>query len=153
MDFEANSDVKMMQLNQDNGFLLAENYTQEITILHNPNNFGGNLLCPTNKVGCLVGTGPTAIPVIVDHQAAIYPIQVPASFEELLQNLLFYSGITTILFGPQSALVVGVKTITSTIQSKKIMFKTCVAADAKFQTKFSYDGDQNPTLAGGVSKI
>ena len=29
-----------------------------------------------NKVGCLVRTGPTSIPVIVDHQTTLLPIQV-----------------------------------------------------------------------------
>ena len=64
----------MTRLNQDYGFLLAVNYMKEITILHNPNNFGRNLLLPTNKVGCLVGMGPIAILAIVDHQAVIHPI-------------------------------------------------------------------------------
>jgi hypothetical protein len=76
MDFEANSNLKMMQLNQAYGFLFTATYMKEIIILHNPNSFGGNLLHPTNKVGCLVKMGPTAIPVIVDHRAAIHPIQV-----------------------------------------------------------------------------
>jgi hypothetical protein len=67
MDFKAISDVKMTQLNQANGFLLEANYTWEITILHNPNNFGRNLLRPTNNVGCLVGMGPTAVPVRGGH--------------------------------------------------------------------------------------
>jgi hypothetical protein len=46
-----------------------------IKILHNLNNLGGTLLCPMNKVGCLIGTDPTAIPIIVDHQASLCSIQ------------------------------------------------------------------------------
>jgi hypothetical protein len=75
MDFKANLDIKMTRLNQPYGFLLMANSTREITILHNLHNFGGALFRPTNKVGCLVGTGPTSVPVIVDHQAALRSIQ------------------------------------------------------------------------------
>ena len=76
MDFEANPGIKMMRLNQPYGLLLVVNSAREITILHNPHNFGRSLLCPTNKVACLVGTDPTSIPVIVDHQTALLSIQV-----------------------------------------------------------------------------
>jgi hypothetical protein len=63
-------------------------------------------------------------------------VKVPAIFEELLQTLLFYLGITTILFGPPSVLVVGVKAIASALQTKKIIFKICIAADGEFPMKF-----------------
>ncbi len=36
MDFEANTDVKMAQLNQAYNFLLMANSTRDVTILHNP---------------------------------------------------------------------------------------------------------------------
>jgi len=49
--------------------------TRGITVLHNPHNFGGTLLRPTNNVGCLFGTGPVSIPIIVDHGAALHSIQ------------------------------------------------------------------------------
>jgi hypothetical protein len=75
MDFEANSNKKMRQLNQPFNVILVSSSTKEITILHNPHNFGGTLLRPMNKVGCLVGTGPVSIPVIVDHGAALLSIQ------------------------------------------------------------------------------
>jgi hypothetical protein len=65
----------------------------------------------------------------------IQEVKVPATFEELLQTPLFYSGITNILFGPQSALVYGVTTIVSTIPIKKIIFKARIAANAEFPTK------------------
>ncbi len=52
------------------------NSTREVTILHNPYNFVRTLLCPTDKVGCLVGKGPSVFPVIVNHQAALCSIQV-----------------------------------------------------------------------------
>ncbi len=45
---------------------------KEILSIHNPTNFDGSLLRPTNKVGCLVGIGFKAIPVIFEHQAALF---------------------------------------------------------------------------------
>jgi hypothetical protein len=76
MDFKASQDKKMTTLNQSHGFLLAANLRKEILPLHNPTNFGGTLLRPTDKVGCLVGIGSKAIPVIVEHQAALLSLQV-----------------------------------------------------------------------------
>ena len=75
IDFEANSNEKLTQLNQPFNIILLENSTRGIAVLHNPHNFGGTLLRPTNKVGCLVGTDPVSIPVIVDHGAALLSIQ------------------------------------------------------------------------------
>ena len=75
MDFEANSNGKMMQLIQPFNVILVANSTRGITVLHNPHNSGGTLLRPTNKVGCLVGTGPVSIPFIVNHGAALLSIQ------------------------------------------------------------------------------
>jgi hypothetical protein len=76
MDFNANPELKKVQLNQAYNFLLMANSTREVTILHNPYNFSGTLLCPMDKVGCLVGKGPSAFPAIVNHQAALCSIQV-----------------------------------------------------------------------------
>jgi hypothetical protein len=76
MDFNANPELKMAQLNQACNFLLMANSTREVTILHNPYNFGGPLLHPTDKVGCLIGKGPSAFLVIVNHQAAHCSIKV-----------------------------------------------------------------------------
>ena len=78
MDLEANSDVKMTRLNQAYNFLLMANSTRGVTILHDPHNFGGTLFCPTDKVGCLVGKGPSGLSVIVNHQAALRFILVTA---------------------------------------------------------------------------
>ena len=75
MDFETNSNEKMTQLNQPFNVILVATSTRAITVLHNPHNFGGTLLRPTNKVGCLIGTGPVSIPIIVDHGAALHSIQ------------------------------------------------------------------------------
>jgi hypothetical protein len=75
IDFEASLEVKMTRLDQPYGFLLAANEKKEVSILHHPHNFGGTLLRPTNKVGCLIGFGPSAIPVIVDHIAALRSTQ------------------------------------------------------------------------------
>jgi hypothetical protein len=82
MDFEANLNIKMMRLNQPLCFLLMANNSKEVTIIHHPNNFGGTtLLHPTDKVGCLVGTGPNATPVVHNHQSALQSVQaiVPPS--------------------------------------------------------------------------
>jgi hypothetical protein len=78
MDFNANPKLKMVQLNQAYNFLLMANSTREVTILHNPYNFGGTLLCPTDKIGCLIGKEPSAFPIILNHQAALllYPSKV-----------------------------------------------------------------------------
>jgi hypothetical protein len=62
MDFKASLEVKMRMLDQPYGFLLAANKKKGVSILHHPHNFGGTLLCPTNKVGCLVGIGPPPSP-------------------------------------------------------------------------------------------
>jgi hypothetical protein len=45
----------------------------------------------------------------------IQEIKAPGTFEELLQALQFYLGITTISFGPCSALIIGTKSITAAI--------------------------------------
>jgi hypothetical protein len=75
MDFKASQDTKMTTLNQSHAFLLTANLRKEILFLPNPTNFGGTLLRPTDKVGCLVGIGSKAIPTIVKHQAALLSIQ------------------------------------------------------------------------------
>ncbi len=72
------------------------------------------------------------------NASQIQEIKALGTFEELLQALQFYMGITTILFGPCSALVIGTKSITTAIQSKKKVFKTCIATNGKFPTKFLY---------------
>jgi hypothetical protein len=68
----------------------------------------------------------------------IQEVKVPKSFEELHQVLLFYSGITTILFGTRSALTEGIKLFTSAILTKKIIFKCRIAADGDLPTKIPY---------------
>ncbi len=52
------------------------NDSKEVTIIHQPHNFGGTLLHPTDKVGCLVGMGPNATPVVLNHCSALQSIQV-----------------------------------------------------------------------------
>ena len=66
----------MTALNEPNGFLLAANNKKEIVLLHNPKNFGGTLLCPTNKIVCLLGIGHNATPIIIDATRALQPLQV-----------------------------------------------------------------------------
>jgi hypothetical protein len=76
MNFESSADEKMTALNEPNGVLLTANNRQEIVLLHNPKNFGGTLLRPTDKIGCLLGVGHNAMPVIIDETAALQPLQV-----------------------------------------------------------------------------
>ncbi len=59
------------RLNKPLSFLLVANDSKEVTIIHQPHNFGGTLLCSTDKVGCLVGTGPNATPVVLNHWSAL----------------------------------------------------------------------------------
>ncbi len=68
----------------------------------------------------------------------IQEIKAPRTLEELLQALQFYLDITAISFGPCSALIIETKSITTAIQSKKIVFKTCIATNGEFPTKFLY---------------
>ena len=74
MDADANLDVQMTLLTLPLGLLLVANNSKEVQIIHHPHNFGGTLLRPTHKVGCLVGMGPNAIPVILSHQSALSPV-------------------------------------------------------------------------------
>ena len=68
----------------------------------------------------------------------IQEVKVPRLFEDLHQVLSFYSGITSILFGTGSALVVGVKLFASTILTENIIFKGCIAVDSNLPTKILY---------------
>ena len=60
------------------------------------------------------------------------------TYKELVQSLVFYSGLTTILFGNKSALVNGIKTLIFCIRRDKITFKTHIAGDKEFATKFIF---------------
>ncbi len=68
----------------------------------------------------------------------VQEVKVPTNFEELHQNLLFYAGITTILFGPRSAIVTGVQSFATAILSEKIIFKGRIAADREMPAKILY---------------
>jgi hypothetical protein len=76
MNFESLVDKKMMALNEPNGFLFTANLKKEIALLHSPKKSSGTLLCPTNKIGCLLGIGHNAMPIIIDATAALQPLQV-----------------------------------------------------------------------------
>jgi hypothetical protein len=65
-------------------------------------------------------------------------VKVPTTFEELHQILLFYSGITSILFGLRSVLVAGAKSFAMAILSEKIIFKGRIAADRELLAKILY---------------
>jgi hypothetical protein len=68
----------------------------------------------------------------------IQEVKVPTIFEELHQTLLFYSGITSILFGPRSALVAGAKSFATAILLEKIIFKGRIASDSELPAKILY---------------
>jgi hypothetical protein len=74
MDAEANLEVQMTRLTQPLGLLLIVNNSKKVSIIHHPHNFGGTLFRPTHKVGCLVGMGPNATSVILDHRLALSPV-------------------------------------------------------------------------------
>ncbi len=74
MVLEASLAKTRMKIVQPFGLLLAANKKKGITILHHPHNFGGTLLRPSNRVGCLVGVGSSAVPVVLDHDKALRPI-------------------------------------------------------------------------------
>jgi hypothetical protein len=65
-------------------------------------------------------------------------VKVPTIFEELHQTLLFYLGITLILFGPCSALVAGANSFATAISSEKNIFKGRIASDSKLLAKILY---------------
>jgi hypothetical protein len=90
MDLKASLYVKMTKLVQPFGLLLAENNKKEIAILHHPHNFGGTLLHPSNKVGCLVRVGPSAVPVMLDHKGAL------CSIKAILPPIVDIAGCTTV---------------------------------------------------------
>ncbi len=68
----------------------------------------------------------------------IQEVKVPTTFKELHQTLLFYLGITLILFGAGSAIVAGVKSFATTILSGKNIFKGRIAVNSKLPAKILY---------------
>ncbi len=68
----------------------------------------------------------------------IQEMKVPTTFEELHQTLLFYLGITLILFGAGSAIVAGMKSFATAILSEKIIFKGRIATDGKLLAMILY---------------
>ena len=68
----------------------------------------------------------------------IQEVKVPTTFEELCQSFLFYSGITSILFGAGSSLVAGVNSLPNTIKTEKIIFKGRFTANNGLPTKILY---------------
>jgi len=68
----------------------------------------------------------------------VQEVKVPTTFEELHQPLLFYSGITSILFGMGSSLVARVNSLANAIKTEKIIFKGSIATDSDLPTKILY---------------
>jgi hypothetical protein len=73
-----------------------------------------------------------------DQGFAEAEVKVPETFEELVQLFVFYSRIATILFGKMSALMTGIMELIHCIRRDKIVFKTCIAGDKEFATKFMF---------------
>jgi hypothetical protein len=67
----------------------------------------------------------------------IQEVKVPTTFEELHQSLLFYLGITSILFGSGSSLVAGVNSLANAIKTEKIILKGALPPMATSQQRFS----------------
>ena len=65
-------------------------------------------------------------------------VKVPETFKELVQSFVFYSGIAMIHFWKKSALVTGITKLIHCICRDKIVFKTCIAGDKEFATKFIF---------------
>ena len=68
----------------------------------------------------------------------IQEVNVPTTFKELHQTLQFYSGINSILFGSDNALVSGVKSIAAVIKTEKIIMKGLIATADESPTQFLY---------------
>ena len=68
----------------------------------------------------------------------IQEAKVRTTFEELHQSLLFYSGITSILFGTDSSLVARVNSLANAIKTEKMVFKGHIAANSDLPTKILY---------------
>ncbi len=111
MDFEANSNGRMTQLNQSFNVILVANSTKGIAVLYNPHNFGGILLRPTNKVGCLFRTGPVSIPIIVDHKAALLSIQEIVPTIEDINAGLTINDLSTLPTPDDAAGVINLETL------------------------------------------
>ncbi len=62
--------VKNLTDSQNNVFLAVDR-KKMIKIFHSPKNFGGTLLCPSNKVACLTRLGCSAICVQLDLTSAL----------------------------------------------------------------------------------
>jgi hypothetical protein len=62
--------VKNLTDSQNNVFLAVDR-KKMIKIFHSPKNFGGTLLCPSNKVACLTGLGRSVICVQLDPRLAL----------------------------------------------------------------------------------
>ena len=65
-------------------------------------------------------------------------VKVPATYEEMVQSLHFYGGISEILYGPNSALTTGIKSVIFYLQKEKMTFKTRIAGDREYAAKFLY---------------
>ena len=62
--------VKSLTEEVDTVILIADE-NREVTVIHSPKNHGGTRTRPTNKVSCLIGTGPQATCVILNEKQAI----------------------------------------------------------------------------------
>jgi hypothetical protein len=103
MELKASLGNKMTKLVQPFGLLLAANEKQGITILHHPYNFGGTLLRPSSKVGCLVGVGSSAVPVMLAHDGALRPISANVPPIVAIANCATVNDLATLPTAPAAA--------------------------------------------------
>jgi hypothetical protein len=65
----------------------------------------------------------------------VQEVKVPTNFKELHQHLLFYAGLTAILFGPRSAIVTGVQSFATAILPKKSSSRDALPPTMKCQQR------------------
>jgi hypothetical protein len=103
MVLKASLTKKMTKIVQPFGLLLAANEKKGITILHHTHNFGGTLLSPSNKVGCLIGVGSSAVPVVLDHDGALCPIAANVPLIAAIANCTTVDDLAALPTAPAAA--------------------------------------------------
>ena len=72
MSSENSDDARVKSLTEEvDTVILIANENRKVVVIHSPKNHGGTRTRPTNKVSCLIGTGPQATCVILNEKQAI----------------------------------------------------------------------------------
>ena len=72
MSSENSDDARVKSLTEEvDTVILIANENREVVVIHSPKNHGGTRTRPTNKVSCLIGTGPQATCVIRNKKQAV----------------------------------------------------------------------------------